>query len=93
MKRITFSAAALAFGIGLASFGAPAALASQATAVQITSVQPANDWFSGGTYPTVSDCNEAGQHALSSGFAQYRCNPAYAPDGAIVYWQLWIEYP
>jgi hypothetical protein len=39
------------------------------------------------------DCNQAGQQALRTGFAQYRCNPAYAPDGAIVYYQLWIEYP
>ena len=93
MKRVTFSAAALVLGIGLASLSAPAAFAGQATTAQVSSVRPADDWFEGGTYPTLYDCNQGGQQALRTGFAQYRCNPVYAPDGAIAYWQLWIEFP
>jgi hypothetical protein len=93
MKRVTFSAAALAIGMGLAGLSVPAAFAGQVTAAPVASVQPANNWFDGGTYPTLSDCNQGGQQALRTGFAQYRCNPVSAPDGRINFWQLWIEYP
>jgi hypothetical protein len=98
MKRVTFSATALVLGVGLAGLSAPAAFAGQATSgqatsAQVASVQPADDWFEGGSYPTFNDCNQGGQQALRTGFAQYRCNPVYAPNGAIVYWQLWIKYP
>jgi hypothetical protein len=93
MKRVTFSAAILVLGIGLAGLSAPAAFAAQANTAQVTSMRPADVWFDGGTYPTVYDCNQAGQQELRTGMAQYRCNPAIAPDGSIGVWQLWVEYP
>lgn len=93
MKRVILMAGALVIGSGLAGLSAPAVFASQAVATQAASVRPADYWFEGGSYPTFYDCSQGGQQALRTGFAQYRCDPVYAPDGAIAYWQLWIEYP
>jgi hypothetical protein len=93
VKRITISAAAIALGIGIAGVSVPAALASPAATAHVTSVSRSSNWVDGGNYPTLYDCNQAGQQALRTGFAQYRCDPVYAPDGSIGYWQLWFEYP
>jgi hypothetical protein len=85
-----------ATGFGLAGLGVTAADAATSTgaAAQVAPASAARPdaWVSGGSYPTLADCQASGSEAISQGYYnQYRCDVVTYPDGQINYYQLWLE--